>query len=72
MKFIKIFFLLLIAFFLIYKIILFFKIDSCLDKGGAWNYPKNICNTDSNSSLNEIQCLSQRGNYNIDTQICEY
>lgn len=27
------------------KIDRFFEIDSCLDKGGRWNYEKNICET---------------------------
>lgn len=68
MKILKIIFLLLI----IFRIILFIRIDSCLDKGGAWNYPKDRCNTNINSSLNEIKCLSKRGNYNTNTQTCEY
>jgi hypothetical protein len=40
-------FLCVVILFLIFKpkIVRFFEIDSCLDKGGRWNYEKNICET---------------------------
>ena len=72
MKIFKIILLSLLAFYLLYKITIFVKIDSCLDKGGAWDYPNKLCVTDNNISLNEIKCLSEHGNYNLNTAICEY
>ncbi|HEY3369235.1 MAG TPA: hypothetical protein VGK10_00225 [Prolixibacteraceae bacterium] len=30
------------------KLILFFRVDACLDKGGRWNYKLNICETVEN------------------------
>jgi len=71
-KIIKFFIYILIVFFFIYKIIIFFKIDSCLDAGGAWDYPKNICNNVENSSTEEIQCLSNMGTYDRATKQCSF
>jgi len=50
---------------------MFVKIDSCLDSGNAWDYPKNICITDDNISLAHIQCLSKKGHWNKQIQYCE-
>lgn len=33
------------------KMIRFFQIDACLDKGGRWNYELNVCETDDKRSL---------------------
>jgi len=72
MKIFKIILLSLIVLYVLYKITIFIKIDFCLDKGGVWNYPNKLCIIDSNISLNEIKCLSEQGNYNINTTSCEY
>ena len=54
-----------------YKIVTFFRIDSCLDNGGAWNYPKSMCVSDKNISKEEVECLSKHGNWNQENKICE-
>jgi hypothetical protein len=36
----------------------FFEIDSCLDKGGRWNYEKQLCESDNNKSVNNSQTVS--------------
>jgi hypothetical protein len=69
LKFLLLSFLLI---FIIYKIIIYIKIDTCLDIGGAWDYPKNICITDKNISLNQIQCLSKKGTWDIKNKTCKY
>lgn len=33
------------------KLTRFFEIDSCLDKGGRWNYEKQVCELDSNKTF---------------------
>lgn len=71
MKILKVVLIILIALYLIYEIILFIKIDICLDRGGAWNYPKGFCVLDNNISINEIKCFSEKGNWDINNNICE-
>lgn len=68
---IKIIFFLIILVYALYQIVIFFKIDVCLDKGGAWDYHNSICITDSNISLSVIKCISERGLWNSKKQICE-
>jgi hypothetical protein len=53
------FYIFIIGFFCIVIVILvykpkihrFFEIDSCLDKGGSWDYEKNICKTTPQNSF---------------------
>jgi len=71
-KIMIILFLFLVGSWVLYKVIIFFKIDSCIDRGGAWDYVKNICNNDMNSSIKEIQCLSKRGTYDKETRTCSF
>lgn len=33
----------------------FFEIDSCLDKGGRWNYEKQLCEVDDNKNIDTLQ-----------------
>ena len=47
------------------------EIDKCLDRSGAWNYPKGFCVTDNNISIEEIKCLSKHGNWNQEKRLCE-
>ncbi len=70
MKIVKVLLSSFVIIYLMYKVFIFFKIDSCLDQGGAWDYPKNICISDDNISLNEIKCLSERGTWNSNMEIC--
>ena len=65
---------LLIIFVLIYiayKVMIFLTIDACLDLGGAWDYPKNTCVQDNNLSLVRIECLSYKGTWDNDRQLCK-
>jgi len=63
-------FLLYIVILAIYKIVIFLKVDFCLDSGGAWDYHKSMCSNDENSSIKELQCLSNRGTYDNVTNKC--
>ncbi len=36
----------------------FFEIDSCLDKGGRWNYEKKVCELDNNMPVETLQTVS--------------
>ena len=47
------------------------KIDDCLDGGGAWDYPQNTC-IENKISKKEVQCLSKKGSWNAEKNICEY
>ncbi len=62
--------LLYIVILVIYKIVVFLKVDFCLDSGGAWDYHKSMCSNDENNSIKELQCLSNRGTYNNVTDKC--
>jgi len=54
-----------------YQVYIFFKIDSCLDKGDVWNYPKSICISDDNLSIDAIKCLSIKKTWDKEKQVCE-
>jgi len=43
MKYIWIVLTIFTVVYLFYRIKMFDTIDSCLDKGGAWNYPEKRC-----------------------------
>ena len=47
------------------------RIDMCLDGGGAWDYPKQIC-IKHHISEEEMKCLSRKGTWNAIKKICEY
>ena len=36
----------------------FFEIDTCLDKGGRWNYEKQVCELDNNMPIDTLQAVS--------------
>lgn len=40
------------------KMTYFFEIDSCLDKGGRWNYEKQICELDNNMHVDTLPTVS--------------
>ena len=64
-------FLGLIVVFALYEAFLFLQIDSCLDRGGAWDYPKKECVLEGNMSIKKMECLSKRGTWNLKGQFCE-
>ncbi len=68
-KYVKIilitFALLALTGFIYLKITHFFEIDSCLDKGGSWNYEKKLCEIDSNNST--IVNTGKDKGFSIDT-----
>ena len=41
-----------------FKMIRFFEIDSCLDKGGRWNYEKKVCELNNNMPVETLQTVS--------------
>jgi len=49
---------------------IFLTIDACLDLGGVWDYPKSTCVEDNNISLIEIECLSHKGTWDNDSNLC--
>tara|TARA_B100000809_G_scaffold97161_1_gene95682 strand:+ start:4749 stop:5006 length:258 start_codon:yes stop_codon:yes gene_type:complete len=46
------------------KIHQFFKIDSCLDKGGRWNYKTKECEFESNTKNTEDSEVDELSGYN--------
>ena len=70
MKILKFILLSFLSIFIAYKIVIYIKIDTCLDGGGAWDYPKDICVKDKDISLDEVQCLSKRGTWNRKNKNC--
>ena len=67
---IKLFLLIVIMSLLSFKLYIFFQIDHCLDKGGAWDYPKKICIFDDNLTIEEMKCISKKKHYNKRTKTC--
>ncbi len=43
----------------------FFEIDSCLDKGGRWNYERQVCELDSNKTVDTF--TRAENEFTIDT-----
>ena len=70
LKIIKFLLLSFVLILITYKIIIYIKIDACLDYGGAWDYHKKICIKGENISLDEIQCLSKKGTWDAKNSIC--
>ncbi len=70
LKIIKLLLFSFVLIFIAYKIIIYIKIDTCLDSGGAWDYHKNICIKGENISLEQIQCLSKKGTWDAKNSIC--
>jgi hypothetical protein len=46
------------------KIDQFFKVDSCLDKGGRWNYETKECEFDSEDEFSDSQKTDSLTGYN--------
>jgi hypothetical protein len=52
--FIIVFLLIALTSFGYLKLTHFFEIDACLDKGGRWNYEKQLCEFDSNKTVEDF------------------
>jgi hypothetical protein len=50
--------LILIGIWTYHKIDQFFKVDSCLDKGGRWNYETKECEFDSEKNIHILKSLT--------------
>ena len=71
MKVLKFLIFSFLSIFIAYKIIIYIKIDRCLDASGAWDYPQDICIKDKNISLDEVQCLSQKRTWDRNNKTCK-
>lgn len=46
-------------------------IDSCLDRGGAWDYQRDLCV--SSRDQNQInECIKKGGQWNFDSRQCKF